>query len=184
MTTMKFKQLLNKISVIQENAPEHTEGGGIFIGDPQHANKGSVLSDKGTFNIRLPRSLDAINAMLFGMLSREYIDPDGLVPILKTKLNHFGFDFSAPKTLQDGQVVLPLVQYGSPSLGVYGQNPYDDVNKNGFSQGDGIKEKIGTSLGLYINVVKQPNYLRKVNIYIAPTSDSPVNNGSDCGCSH
>ena len=32
---MKFKQLLTKINVLQENAPEHTFGGGLYIGDPQ-----------------------------------------------------------------------------------------------------------------------------------------------------
>jgi hypothetical protein len=77
-----------------------------------------------------------------------------------------------------------LVQYGSPQLGVYGQNPYDDVNKNGFKQGDGIKEKIGHSLALSITVVKQPNHLKKLSIVIVPTGDSSLNSGSDCGCMH
>jgi len=181
---MKFKQLLNKISVLQENAPEHTMGGGLFVGDPQHANKGSILSDKPTFNIKMPSSLNAINALLFGISSREYIDPDGLVPILKTKLNHVGFDFEAPRTLNDGPNSFPLVQYGSTQLGVYGQNPYEDVNVKGFSQGDGIKEKLGHSLALYVNVATQPNYLKKVTMYIAPCADSPLNTGSDCGCMH
>jgi len=181
---MKFKQLLNKISVIQENAPEHTNGGGLYIGDPQNADKGSALTDKGTFNIQLPRSIDAINAMLYGFSTRDYIDPDGVLAVVKQKLNHFGFDFEYKNALQDGDNVFYLVQYGSPQLGVYGQNPYDDVNEKGFKQGDGIKEKLGHSLALVVTVTKQPNSLRKVNMVIAPSDDSPVNSGADCGCQH
>jgi len=181
---MKFKQLLNKIGSLNENAPEHTYGGGLFIGDPQNANKGSALTDKGTFNIKLPNSLDAINAMLYGFSSREYIDPDGIMAVIKQKLNHFGFDFAFKNNLQEGQNVFELVQYGSPQLGVYGQNPYDDVNKTGFSQGDGIKEKLGHSLALIVTVTKQPNFLKKVNIVIAPSVDSSVNTGAECGCVH
>jgi hypothetical protein len=181
---MKFKQLLSKISVLNENAPEHTFGGGLYIGDPQGKLGQSALTDKGTHNIKLPHSLDAINAMLYGLSSREYIDPDGLLGIIKQKLNHFGFDFAPKGSLQEGPNMFELVQYGSTQLGVYGQNPYDDVNKNGFKQGDGIKEKIGHSLALSITVVKQPNHLKKLSIVIVPTGDSSLNSGSDCGCMH
>jgi len=181
---MKFKQLLNKISVLQENAPEHTEGGGLYIGDPQHANKGSALTDKGTFNIKLPYSIDGINAMLYGMSTREYIDPDGVLAVVKQKLNHFGFDFDYKNSLKDGPNVFQLVQYGSPQLGIYGQNPYDDVNEKGFKQGDGIKEKLGYCLALVVTVEKQPNHLRKVNMVIAPSEDLGMNGGNDCGCNN
>lgn len=179
---MKFKQLLNKISVLQENAPEHTFGGGLYIGDPQHQDKGSALTDKGTFNVRLPHSLDAINAMLYGIGTREYIDPYGVMAVVKQKLNHFGFDFEIKGELKEGPNLFQLVQYGSPYLGVYGQNPYDDVNQTGFSQGDGIKEKLGHSLALVVTMTKQPNHLKKLNIVIAPSEDSTLNGGSDCGC--
>jgi hypothetical protein len=181
---MKFKQLLNKIAVLKENAPEHTYGGGLFIGDPQNQTKGSALTDKGTFNIKLPHSLDAINAMLYGFSTREYIDPDGILAVVKQKLNHFGFDFAYKSSLQDGSNVFELVQYGSPQLGVYGQNPYDDVNQTGFSQGDGIKEKLGHSLSLVVTVTKQPNFLKKVTMVIAPSADSSLESGAACGCQH
>lgn len=179
---MKFKSLLNKISNLQENAPEHTFGGGLYIGDPQNQNKGSALTDKGTFNIKLPNSLDAINAMLYGIASREYIDPYGVMAVVKQKLNHFGFDFKSGAELKEGPNMFELVQYGSPELGVYGQNPYDDVNKTGFSQGDGIKEKIGHSLALSVTVTKQPNHLKKLDIVIVPSDSSSLNGNSDCGC--
>ena len=78
---MKFKQLLTKIQSLQENAPEETEGGGLFIGDPQGKKGPSALTNKGTFNLKLPRSLDAINAMLQGFSSKDYIDPDEVVAI-------------------------------------------------------------------------------------------------------
>ena len=184
---MKFKQLLTKINTLVENAPEHTMGGGLFIGDPEGAGKKSALTDKGTFNLQMPRSLDAINAMLYTFSNKDYIDPDGLTNIVKQKLNHFGLDFMCKGKLSDGENVHELVQYGSPQLGVYGQNPYDDVSKMGFKQGDGIKEKLGHSLNLVINVVKMPNGLRKVNMMIVPTASSSYNSdmaGSDCGCMH
>ena len=81
---------------------------------------------------------------------------------------------------QDGENLIKLYQYGSPYLGVYGQNPYDDVNKTGFSQGDGIKEKMGHGLNLSVTVVKQPNMLRKVQMVIVPD----MGGGNDCGCMH
>jgi hypothetical protein len=186
---MKFKQLLTKIQSLQENAPEYVEGGGLFIGDPQGKKGPSALGNKGTFNLKLPRSLDAINAMLQGFSSKDYIDPDEVVAIIKQKLNHFGFDFKMQNGLQDGENVFQLVQYGSPQLGVYGQNPYDDVNEKGFKQGDGIKEKIGYSLDMIVNVQKGSNMLRKINVMIVPAADDSirdVDNGTDpgCGCQH
>ena len=181
---MKFKQLINKIQKLNENAGEHTEGGGLFIGDPQKPTGPSVLTNKGTHNIKLPRSLDVINALLQAFSSRDYVDPDEVVGILRQKLNHFGFDFEG-KTLQDGENVFTLVQYGSPQLGVYGQNPYDDVNKTGFKQGDGIKEKLGHSLDMVVSVTKGPNMLRKLNIMIVPgAGNSELNGESNCGCMH
>jgi hypothetical protein len=179
---MKFKQLLLKINVLNENAPEHTMGGGLYIGDPQGKLGQSALTDKGTFNIKLPHSLDAINAMLYGFSSREYIDPDGVMAVIKQKLNHFGFDFGYNSALQEGPNSFELVQYGSPQLGVYGQNPYDDVNVKGFNQGDGIKEKLGHSLALSVTVTKQPNFLKKLSISIVPTEDSSLNDKANCGC--
>ncbi len=184
---MKFKQLLGKINTIVENAPEYTEGGGLYIGDPQAPKGGSSLTDKGTFNLNLPRSIDAINAMLSGFSSRDYIDPDGITSVVKQKLNHFGLDFMCGGQIQDGENGYELVQYGSPQLGVYGQNPYDDVNTKGFKQGDGIKEKLGYSLKLIVNVQRMPTGLRKVNMMIVPTESSSYNSdsvGSDCGCMH
>jgi len=184
---MKFKQLLGKINTIVENAPEHTEGGGVYIGDPQKPKGPSVLTDKGTFNLKLPFSVDAINSMLSGFSSRDYIDPDGITSVVKQKLNHFGLDFMCGGQLQDGENGYELVQYGSPQLGVYGQNPYDDVNVKGFKQGDGIKEKLGHSLKLIVNVQRMPTGLRKVNMMIVPTESSSYNSdsvGSDCGCMH
>jgi hypothetical protein len=184
---MKFKQLLGKINTIVENAPEQTFGGGLYIGDPQAPKGPSALTDKGTFNVKLPFSIDAINALLSGLSSRDYIDPDGITSVVKQKLNHFGLDFMCNGKLQDGENSYELVQYGSPQLGVYGQNPYDDVNQKGFAQGDGIKEKLGHSLKLSVNVVRLPNGLRKVNMVILPTETSSYNGdsvGSDCGCMH
>jgi hypothetical protein len=189
---MKFKTLLSKIESLNENSGEHTEGGGLYIGDPQGRLGPSALTDKGTFNIKLPHSIDAINAMLGAFSAKDYIDPTGVLAVVKQKLNHFGFDFDAKAAMaaenEDGAINIPLVQYGSTQLGVYGQNPYEDVNKKGFSQGDGIKEKIGHGLDLVVNIQKNPNGLKKVNIVIAPSSGpSPVdgNEGeSDCGCMH
>jgi hypothetical protein len=92
-------------------------------------------------------------------------------------------------SLQEGENVFQLVQYGSPQLGVYGQNPYDDVNEKGFKQGDGIKEKLGYSLDMVVNVQKGSNMLRKINVMIVPAMDGSirdVDNGTDpgCGCQH
>jgi len=185
---MKFKQLLTKIQNLQENAPEASPGGGgLFVGC--QGTPPSALSNKGTFNIKLPRSLDAINALLQGFSSRDYVDPDEVVGIIKIKLNHFGFDFEQKNKLEDGDNVFQLIQYGSPQLGVYGQNPYDDVAKKGFKQGDGIKEKLGHSLDMVVNVSKGPNMLRKLNIMIVPAVENSirdVDNGTDpdCGCQH
>lgn len=183
---MKFKTLLNTITKLVENSGEHTMGGGLYIGDPQAPKGPDILTDKGTHNLNLSRSVDAINAMLYGLSERDYIDPCGVLNVVKQKLQLVGMDFIMPKTgLPDGMSTFELVQYGSPQLGVYGQNPYDDVNKKGFKQGDGIKEKMGHSLSLTVNVVKQPNHLRKVMMTIVPTESSSYNSEtSDCGCQH
>jgi len=177
---MKFKQLLQKIEPLNENSGEQTFGGGLFIGDPQAPRTPSPLTDKGTFNLKLPRSIDAINSLLYGLSQKDYIDPDSILNVVKEKLNHFGLDFEYKSVLQDGENSYKLIQYGSPQLGVYGQNPYDDVNKKGFSQGDGISEKLGYGLKLVASVIKQPNSLRKVQMVIVPDSGSDEN----CGCMH
>jgi hypothetical protein len=185
---MKFKSLLNKITDLVENAGEQTFGGGLYIGDPQGKNGQSALTNKGTHNLQMPRHIDAINSVLHALSSRDYIDPDSVLGVVKQKLNHFGLDFGMPKKmLNDGLTQFELVQYGSPELGIYGQNPYDDINKTGFRQGDGIKEKLGHSLALTVNITKQPNYLRKVSFVIVPTETSSYNmptSESDCGCQH
>jgi hypothetical protein len=158
---MKFKQLLSKIESLQENAPEQTFEGGLYIGDP---GKGSVsaLTNKGTFNLKLPYSIDAINAMLGAFSSKDYIDPSEMMAVVKQKLNHFGLDFDfkncTKDASQDGAYNYHLVQYASPQLGVYGQNPYDDVNKKGFKQGDGIKEKLGHGLALQVRHSKESKW--------------------------
>lgn len=186
---MKFKQLLSKIQILQENAPEHTFGGGLYIGDPEGASKKSALSNKGTFNLKMPYSIDAINALLAGLSSKDYIDPEGILGVVKQKLNHFGldFDYRSAQCPEPGVRKFFLIQYGSPQLGVYGQNPYEDVNKTGFKQGDGIKEKLGHGLDLVVSVQKNPNGLNRVNMIILPGSGDPELNmtgESDCGCSH
>jgi hypothetical protein len=186
---MKFKQLLTKIQSLQENAPEATFGGGLFIGDPQGKFGASALSNKGTFNLKLPRSIDAINAMLQAFSAKDYVDPDEVLGVIKQKLSHFGFDFEMKTALNDGDNIFQLVQYGSPQLGVYGQNPYDDVNKMGFKQGDGIKEKLGHSLDLLVNIQRGSNMLRKLTVMIIPADPNSirdVDNGvtPDCGCNH
>jgi hypothetical protein len=128
--------------------------------------------------------------MLYSFSNRDYIDPVGLTSIIKQKLNHFGLDFKTCGNLQDGENGFDLVQYGSPELGIYGQNPYDDVNKKGFKQGDGIKEKLGYSLKLMINVQRMPNGLRRVTATIVPSETSPFDTDggleeeTDCGCMH
>jgi hypothetical protein len=175
---MKFKQLLSKIQTVNENSGEQTFGGGLFIGDPQAPKMPSPLTDKGTFNLQLTRSIDAINALLYGLSQRDYIDPDLVLNKVKEKLNHFGLDFEYKNRLQDGENLFKLYQYGSPYLGVYGQNPYEDVNKTGFKQGDGIKEKLGHGLNLSVNIIKQPNMLRKVQLIIVPD----MGGDSSCGC--
>lgn len=177
---MKFKQLLQITGPIYENSGEQTFGGGLYIGDPQAPTKPSPLTDKGTFNIKLPRSLDAINALLYGLGQKEYIDPDSVLNIVKQKLNHFGFDFQYLNSFPDGETLIKLYQYGSPYIGVYGMTPHQDVNETGFSS-DGIKEKLGHGLNLRVNIVKQPNMLRKVELMIVPAIDSE---NSDCGCMH
>jgi hypothetical protein len=91
--------------------------------------------------------------------------------------------------IQQGEnmVRIPLVQYGSPQLGIYGQNPYEDVNKTGFSQGDGIKEKLGHGLDLVVSINKNPNGLRRMGLIIAPSGGNTeigAHGESDCGCMH
>jgi hypothetical protein len=184
---MKFKTLLSKIQSLQENAPEATFGGGLYIGTGLPTAT-SALTNKGTHNIKLPKSLDAINALLQAFSSKDYIDPDEVTSIMKMKLNHFGFDFEKKGVLQDGENTFQLYQYGSPYIGVYGQNPYDDVNEKGFNQGDGISEKLGHSLNLVINIQRGPNMLRRVNAMIVPSATNNMDGvnaveESDCGCS-
>jgi hypothetical protein len=185
---MKFKNLLTKIRSLQENAPEQTFGGGLYIGDAG-AGRTSALTNKGTFNIKLPYSIDAINAMLGAFSSKDYIDPMGMLGVVKQKLNHFGMDFDhkGAQNPEPGITKFSLVQYGSPQLGVYGQNPYDDVSKTGFKQGDGIKEKLGHGLDMVVNVQKNPNGLHRMNIVIVPSEGNPeiaASEESDCGCMH
>ena len=69
---------------------------------------------------------------------------------------------------------------------MYGQNPYDDINKSGFKQGDGIKEKLGHSLALMVEVQRLPSGLRRVEMVIVPMETSSYNSdqGADCGCQH
>ena len=187
---MKFKQLLSKIESLQENAPEQTFGGGLYIGDPNAPKHQSPLTNKGTFNLKLPYSVDAINAMLAAMSSKDYIDPSEMLGVVKQKLNHFGLDFCTKRQNElfdggDGFTQFPLVQYGSTQLGVYGQNPYDDINVKGFKQGDGIKEKLGHGLSLTVHIQKNPNGLRRMNMIIVPSeSDPEIAGESDCGCMH
>ena len=109
---MKFKNLLNKITDLSESAAgEHTFGGGLFIGDPQAPGGPSTVTDKGTFNLQMPRHIDAINAMLYSFTNRDYIDPDSILGIVKNKLNLYGLDFAMPKqTLPDGTTRVELVQ--------------------------------------------------------------------------
>jgi hypothetical protein len=176
---MKFKELLTITGPIYETAGEQTMGGGLFIGDPQKPSGPSVLTNKGTFNIKLPRSLDAINALLYGLGQKDFVDPDSALNVIKQKLNHFGFDFQQTNSLPDGETKIKLYQYGSPYIGVYGMTPHADVNKTGFST-DGISDKLGHGLVLVINVVKQPNFLRKVQMVIIPDNADSAN----CGCAH
>jgi hypothetical protein len=129
--------------------------------------------------------------MLAGFSAKDYIDPTGMLSVIKQKLNLFGFDFDhkLAQPIDNGaeQALIPLVQYGSPELGVYGQNPYDDVNKKGFKQGDGIKEKLGHGLNLVVSVNKNPNGLKKMSLLIAPAQgDHPagIDGDNDCGCMH
>lgn len=176
---MKFKELLQITGPLYENSGEQTMGGGLFIGDPSAPKLPSTLTDKGTFNIKLPRSLDAINALLYAMGNRDYVDPDAILNIVKQKLNHFGFDFQQRTSLPDGETRIKLYQYGSPYIGVYGTTPYADANEVGFSS-DGITDKLGHGLDLVVNIVKQPNHLRRVQMVIIP--DNAMS--SDCGCEH
>jgi hypothetical protein len=127
--------------------------------------------------------------MLAGFSAKDYIDPEGVLGVIKQKLNHFGLDYDSKKCHavegQDGVHMFPLVQYGSPQLGVYGQNPYDDLHKKGFHQGDGISEKLGHGLGLTVSIQKNPNGLRKVHLLITPSEPNhEVGEPSDCGCMH
>lgn len=184
---MKFKELLTKITKINENAPEDTFGGGLFIGDAGAAKGPSALTNKGTFNLKLPYSIDAINAMLGAFSSKDYIDPSEMLGVVKQKLNHFGLDFNfkncTKDTSNDGAYLYPMTQYGSPQLGVYGQNPYDDVNVKGFKQGDGITEKLGHGLALSVLIQKNPNGLRRMNLIIVPSQQDPdIASESNCGC--
>lgn len=176
---MKFKQLLNITGPIHENSGEQTFGGGLFIGDPSAPKLPSALTDKGTFNIKLPRSLDAINSLLYSLGQKDFVDPDSVLNTVKQKLNHFGFDFQQINSLPDGETKIKLYQYGSPYIGVYGMTPYANVDETGFTS-DGITEKLGHGLVLSVNVMKQPNHLRKVQMVIIPDNVSD----SDCGCAH
>jgi len=184
---MKFKELLSNIKNLAENAGEASMGGGGLY-DMGQPNPGPTsLTNQGTFNLKLPNSIDAINALLYTFSSKDYIEPDNVLGIVKQKLNHFGLDFACKNyKLKDGQNVYELIQYGSPQLGVYGQNPYDDINKSGFKQGDGIKEKLGHSLALMVEVQRLPSGLRRVEMVIVPMETSSYNSdqGADCGCQH
>ena len=184
---MKFKTLIKTITKLVENAGEASVGDGLYS-DPRAPQGQSPLTDKGTFNLALPRQIDAINAMLYTFSCRDYINPEAILGVVQQKLNLVGLDFAYPKTqIPDGLSTFELVQYGSTQLGVYGQNPYDDVNKAGFKQGDGIKEKLGHSLALTVNITLQPNHLRKVSLVIVPTATSSYNldlDKHDCGCKH
>jgi hypothetical protein len=175
---MKFKELQSKIHNLQEmGGGEHTEGGSLQGGDPRSAGR-SLLSDFGTHRLEHEAMLDRVNAFLAAYSGKEFLDPEGAMSVLKTKLNIIGLDFK-PTKLAPGLNILKLYQYGSPALGVFGvhKNLQTDLTKEPFNSTAGLDGSFNYSL--VINVEKTPNYLVKFSMKVVPSGEE-----NDCGCEH
>jgi len=125
----KFKHLYKQII---EN---YTEGGSIFNGFNDMIPR-TAYSDFGVHRIGEGDSVSRLNAFIHKFLGGTYIDPNGAIKELKTRLNMVGldFDFDGSKVkLNPGQNVFPVKLYGD----VFGQTPTTDLSK-GFDHGDDL----------------------------------------------
>lgn len=125
----KFKHLYKQII---EN---YTEGGSIFNGFNDMMPR-TAYSDFGVHRIGEGDSVSRLNAFIHKFLGGTYIDPNGAIKELKTRLNMVGldFDFDGSKVkLNPGQNVFPVKLYGD----VFGQTPTTDLSK-GFDHGDDL----------------------------------------------
>ena len=125
----KFKHLYRQII---EN---YTEGGSIFNGFNDMIPR-TAYSDFGVHRIGEGDSVSRLNAFIHKFLGGTYIDPNGAIKELKTRLNMVGldFDFDGSKVkLNPGQNVFPVKLYGD----VFGQTPTTDLSK-GFDHGDDL----------------------------------------------
>jgi len=174
---MKFKDLRKKIQKLVEYSGESSEGGSIQGGDPR-GGRVSALSDFGTHRIEHEAMLDRINAFLHAYSGKEFLDPDGAINIIKTKLNIIGFDFK-PMKLAPGMNIVKLYQYGAPGMGVFGvsKDLKWDGTKDSFSATSGIDPDF--DYNLVINVTKTPSYLIKFDMKVVRGGEEV-----DCGCEH
>lgn len=185
-----FKQIVenfNQQTELAEDAGEFNMGGGL---DGGPGNARNALTDFGTFRVEYPRSVRAANAFLGSFSGQTFIEPELTMNVVKTKLNILGLDFEYNGRLSDGVNMFPLVQWGSPTLGVFGTDQFGrrDLSKEGFMKSDGISERTGFKMALRV-VVTEFKGLSRLDLEIvradvpapdaAPTAvtDSPEGTG-------
>jgi hypothetical protein len=125
----KFKQLFKQL---MEDA---TEGGSVFTGFSDMQPR-TAHSDFGVHRIGEGDSVSRLNAFIHKFLGGTYIDPNGAIKELKSRLNMVGldFDFDGSKIkLNPGENVFPVKLYGD----VFGQTPTTDLSV-GFDRGDDL----------------------------------------------
>jgi|3_EtaG_2_1085321.scaffolds.fasta_scaffold46797_2 hypothetical protein len=145
-------------SLLVEMGPEDTP----FGGDAR-----SAFSHYGVHRIDNPEQLSRLNAFLSAIGEREFLDPNGAVVQMKTKLNMAGYDFDCD--VQNGPHLgnkeYPLTRHG----GTFGKNtdtPFGDFEKtDGISSGE-------NSYNLNINTEKLPSGMYKIFPVISPTNSS------------
>lgn len=126
----KFKQILNKLS---EN---YAEGGSVFNGFSDTPRRSAFGDQEYGFNINnAGSSVSKINAFIHKFLSGEYLEPEGAIRELRSRLNHAGLDFvfSQKTQLQPGQNVFPVKLYGD----VFGTTPSTNLSQ-GFNRGEDL----------------------------------------------
>jgi hypothetical protein len=126
----KFKQILNKLS------ESIGDGGSVFNGFSDAPRRSAFGDQEFGFNINnAGSSVSKINAFIHKFLSGEYLEPEGAIRELRSRLNHAGLDFvfSKKTELHPGQNAFPIKLYGD----VFGATPSTDLSK-GFNRGEDL----------------------------------------------
>lgn len=171
--TMHYKTLFEKAVnslaehvILYEDGGEYAEGGSLNAGA---VNQGNALTDFGTYRIEFPKAFRAVQAFLSNYSGKPVLDPEGLLSVVKMKLNILGLDFKYNnQQLPMGIHMFKLFQGGSPDLGVVGQKFGQDMNKEPIVNGDdGITSKLGHPLFLKAELIDN-NGKTIVNLTLSP----------------